>query len=574
MRKLLAVLTIVLLVQLASGSQGLYLKMEHQSDLADHGPGPFMIHQAEFREPNAAYPSNRCVLRLHDADVTNPEFGNVDYTPGTIIQAQGAIPEGVSTDFEDGNLPWGEKTAEDIYNSLISSDEGFHGAENEGTEQYVHTNSEIIGTGFKLSGNTLCGYENSDAEQNPRWYMCGVNDKQVYSSDSSYYTCEGGSWTETEITENTNDEENAGNEADNNEDNNDNTQQETQETQENGNEENGGQSLCSGEFDAWLTESKVADYPVEIRGCTTDDLEQINVMMRYDDGVSSYSTLSIEPSGISCNGGECEVTNVEYNEHDDREYGFTMEITDGKNFADLNKPVDVDTDLIALKETYPGGRAGSTGSEWLEEACSGNTYSCVDSEQPYKANLVATVGLKTGYTPGSNVVLTEGQTVRFPEGCDYQATYVYQNQPKMKMWHSGTHTSETSIGDTESFETSEGTEIEINSWNTDEVSLSATCSEWETQNEDNNTSGNNSSTNQSSQEIDTDITWINYCQNQDSGDLTQSENIVNCISSCYGESKDSSAEGSDDLTCGDLVKSFCGSTESDYEEEGDTARCS
>jgi hypothetical protein len=338
-------------------------------------------------------------------------------------------------------------------------------------------------------------------------------------------------------------------------------------TEVNENEEES-ESMCSGGFDAWLPESEVSDYPVEIRGCTTDDLEQINVMMGYDDGVTSYSTLSIKPSGVNCNGGTCELTNVKYNEHDDKDYGFTMEITDGKNFADLNKPVKVDTDVIALKETYPGGRAGDTDSQWLEEACSGSTYSCVDSEQPYKADLVATVGLKTDYSPGTTITLTEGQTVRFPEGCEYQATYVYQNQPKLKIWHSGTSTGETSIGDTENFETQEGTEIEVNSWNPDEVSLSATCSEWDTENEEDSEEGG------SYQEIDTDITWINYCQNQDSGDLTKTENIVSCLSSCYGESKDSSAEGSDDLTCGEVVKSYCDSANAEYNEEGDTARCS
>lgn len=566
MKKLLVVLTLIFFVQFVSASQGLYLRMEHQSELADHGTGPFMVHEAEFRESSSNYPANRCVLRLHDTDVTNPEYGNIDYTPGTIIEAQGAIPEGENTEFDEGNLPWGEKTAEDIYNSLINSNEGFHGEENVGTELYVHADSELIGTGFKLSGDTLCGYGNIDREGTPQWYMCGINDENVYTSEGSYYSCEGGSWSETEIAD-------TGNEADNNDnDNNNENEEETQNTSGENNEEES-ESMCSGEFDAWLTETETSDYPVEIRGCVTEDLEQINVMMRHDDGVNSYSTVSVKSSETGCNGGECDATNVEYTEHDDRDYDFTMQITDGKNPAGLNKPVELDTDLIALKETYPGGRAGPTDTAWLEEACSGSTYSCVDSEQPYRSNLVALVGLKTDYSPGSNVILEEGQTVRFPEGCDYQATYVYQNQPKIKVWRSGTNTAETPIGDTDSFETSEGTEIEINTWNTDEVSLSATCSEWETEDENNNTSGNNSSTNQSSQELDTDITWINYCQDQDSGDLTQTENIVECVSSCYGENKDNSPEGTDDLTCGELVKSFCGSTSAEYEEEGETARC-
>ncbi len=322
------------------------------------------------------------------------------------------------------------------------------------------------------------------------------------------------------------------------------------------------ETMCSGDsFDAWLTETEVLDYPIEINGCATEDLEQINVMLRNDDGVNSYSTLSITTSGVNCEEGDCGFANVEYTEHEDRDYDFTITIDSGKDPSGLYKPVEVDTDLIALNERYTGGRAGYTDSEWLEEACNGDTYSCLDVDQPYKADLVTLVGLETDYTPGENIVLENGQTVRFPEGCDYQATYVYQNAPKIKIWESGTYNYEESLSDTDRLETDQGTNIEVDTKSSDEITFSATCSEWD------NSDGQNSG------EVETDSTWINYCQDQDHGDLTQSDNIVSCLSSCYGEDKESSAEGSD-LTCGEVVKSFCESADADYMEDGDTARCS
>lgn len=344
---------------------------------------------------------------------------------------------------------------------------------------------------------------------------------------------------------------------------------------------NEGSSSCSGDsFDAWLTETEVLDYPIEINGCATEDLEQINVMLRNDDGVNSYSTLSITTSDVNCQEGDCGFLNVEYTEHEDRDYDFTITIDSGKDPAGLHKPVEVDTDLIALNERYSGGRAGYTDSQWLEEACNGDTYSCLDVDQPYKADLVALVGLETDYTPGENIVLENGQTVRFPEGCDYQATYVYQNAPKIKIWESTTYNYEEQISNTDSLETDQGTNIEVDTWSSDEITFSATCSEWENTDDEDDQSSESSEEQNSDEsgerntiDVETDSTWINYCQDQGHGDLTQSDNIVSCLSGCYGEDKESSAEGSD-LTCGEVVRSFCDSAGADYMEDGDTARCS
>ena len=345
---------------------------------------------------------------------------------------------------------------------------------------------------------------------------------------------------------------------------------ETQETSAENNEEETN-SVCNGEFDAWIVETEKADYPVEIRGCLTDDLEQINTMIRYDDGTNSYLTSSIQRSSdITCHSGTCETTTLSYEEQLNKDYDFKLEITDGKSPSGLDRPVEVDVDLLALNETYAGGRAGQTEVSWLEEACGSDTYSCVSSSQKYKANLVSKVGLISDYEPAENITIQNGVTVQLPEGCDYRATYAYGNRPKLKIWYTPDSTAEVPLRSRERIETSRGTTFNLGSMSEEELTFSATCSEWETSS--NETTEGNQTENNQTESIETDITWINYCRDRVSDSLTDSDNVVECISKCYGEDKDSDAEGSD-LSCGEVVKSFCGSVEPEYNEDSDKARC-
>ena len=578
MRKTLVLLTLFLLPQLTAGSGEIFLRMEHQSDLDRNGDGPFMIHEATLRAKTTTAPTNNCVLRLKDSDIASPEYGSAYYSPGAILPSTGSIPEADTTEFDDGNLPWGEKTAQDIYNSLKNSDEGFHGGESVGDELYVHADSRIIGESFSLEGDTICGYSSPNPDSDPQWYMCGLNDREVYVGQS-VFTCTGNSWSSTEISDsnnNNNDNEDEGTESSESEteESEEETQQEepenNQDTETETNTENEETKTCNGEFDAWIVNSTVREYPVEIRGCLTDDLEQINAMLRYDDGVNSYYTATITPDGVNCQSGDCGSSSLDYQETEDQDYNFSLEITDGKTPAEVKAPIEVDADLMALNEVYNGGRAGQTDAQWMTDACISDTYSCVSSPEPYEADLISTVGLETEYEPGNEVTLSDGVTLELPEGCDYRVTYVYQNQPKLKIWSSEETTAERSLSGVGSIETDQGTTFDIDSSNQDEVTFTATCSDWESQE-------NNEESENSEEESGTDVTWINYCWNQDYTPLTEVDNIVECMSSCYGEPKDSSAEGSEgseELTCGNVVSSFCSSAEAGYDEDSDNARCS
>lgn len=319
---------------------------------------------------------------------------------------------------------------------------------------------------------------------------------------------------------------------------------------------------CSSDgFDAWLVESETSEYPIEIRGCQPDNLEQINVMIGFDDGTTSYQTVGVTSSGINCESDTCDAANVDYTEHTDQNYNFTIRLTSGKEPENLfsPQPIEVDVDLLALDQYQPRGWAGDTDSGRLAEACQSNEYSCVSSNS-YKADLVAKVGLRTGYESGDEITLKDGNTVRFPDGCDYQASYVHRNRPLMKVWHSSSYTTEEPLTSGESFETSEGTRFQISSVDSGEVSFSASCPDW-----------NGGSDNQSEEE---GTTWINYCYQQNSGSLSNPDNIVSCMSSCYGAPPDQSAEGSDSSTCGEVVESFCSFADGSYDSSNGEARCS
>lgn len=198
MKKSIFCVSLIIFSGLAIAQQGFFIQMSVLTDLERYGEGSHAIFGAEFRDDNSNYQENRCTLHIYDKDTTDTtsENGYIQYRSGDIIPQNGKIPDGDNKEFEDGNIPGGflngERTAKDAYNTLRES--GFHGEVSEGDEIYVHTESDLIGDGFELTGEVVCGTEDENGED-PEWRMCkDDNEGSNYYSENNRYECSNNEW--------------------------------------------------------------------------------------------------------------------------------------------------------------------------------------------------------------------------------------------------------------------------------------------------------------------------------------------------------------------------------------------